>query len=451
MSVKISRILHAGYIFECQNTKIVFDPIFENPFSRNCYAYPDVKFDSTQILKEKFAAIFISHFHDDHCSMESLNLIDRATPIYMFCVFEEMFDLIKQLGFTEVYSLDLNIPIRIGPFEVIPRIALDADVDSIFHIKAEDLNILNVVDSWIGESTLRQLQLNAPWDLILWPFQTMRELEVLAPSRSLPATGNVPEEWQEQLQILQPRFLVPSSCQFIQESWSWYNHAFFPISYQNFSTFIGSILPQTRVQRMDPSASYVLTEDSFELSSPLPWIELMSSQTVDYDYQPDLRIPSTSELAKKFPPLLHSQKEFVENYCRFELPIRYSNLEKYADSYFHQSRIWELCLFDHDGDSLKFQFRINANLMELLPCAQSDPSWVTEVPICKVYAALEEGESLTSMYVRINDRKFASDVEADLLNVEVVEDPLIRCLFTGVFASYQKAQLKVIHERASQK
>lgn len=449
MSIKVSRILHAGYIFECQNFKIVFDPIFENPFSGNCYAYPSVKFNHQEIRKENFSAVFISHFHDDHCSMESLNLLDRSTPIYMFCVFEEMFDLIKQLGFTEVYSLDLNIPIEIGPFEVIPRVALDADVDSLFHIKAEGLNILNVVDSWISESTLRLLERSAPWDLILWPFQTMRELEVIAPKRSLPASESLPEEWQKQLKVLKPRFLVPSSCQFVQENWSWYNYAFFPISYKKFAAEISSILPNTQVVRMNPSVGYLLNPGSFELSSSISWIEPIGEQMVDYNYQPNLEPPPSSEVAKHFEGLSKDQEDFVYEYCRLGLPKKYSILEKDSSSYFEQSRIWELVLYNQEGSSIKFQYEIKGDFIELLATTDDNPSWSTEVPAVKVYAALKQGESLTSMYVRINDREFSKDIEDGLKDVDIGEDPLIRCLFTGVFAAYQKAQLKMIRERTS--
>lgn len=449
MSIKVSRILHAGYVFECQNTQIVFDPVFENPFSRNCFAFPSVNFNHEQIRKEKFSAVFISHFHDDHCSMESLNLIDRSTPIYMFCVFEEMFDLIKQLGFNNVYSLDLNIPIQVGPFEVIPRVALDADVDSLFHIKAEGLNILNVVDSWIGEATLNLLERSAPWDLILWPFQTMRELEVIAPSRSQPASQNIPEEWKTQLKTLKPRFLVPSSCQFIQEYWSWYNHAFFPISYKKFSSEMESILPQTKVVRINPSVSYVLNPGSFELSSPLPWIEPIGEQMVDYDYQPNITAPPTSEIAKQFGDLSQEQKEYLLDYCRSGLLAKYLSLDSDPESFFAQYRIWELVLYNQNGSFERFRYEIKADFIALLVKSESEPSWCTEVPAVKVYAALKQGESLTSMYIRINDRDFSPSVEVDLKEVDIGEDPLIRCLFTGNFGSYQKAQLKMIRERAS--
>jgi hypothetical protein len=68
--------------------------------------------------------------------------------------------------------------------------------------------------------------------------------------------------------------------------------------------------------------------------------------------------------------------------------------------------------------------------------------WTTEIPAAKLYAALELGESLTSMYMRINDTVFDADIERDLADAEVVDDPFIRCLFSDTFGAYQKAQLR---------
>ncbi|MES2854659.1 MAG: MBL fold metallo-hydrolase, partial [Bdellovibrionota bacterium] len=142
MSLKVSRILHAGYIFETENARVVFDPIFENPFSVNCHAFPPISFDEAAIRSLRFDAVFISHIHDDHCSFASLDLFDRKTPIYIYCLYPEMIDLIKALGFECILSLKLDAPVKITDIEITPRRALDADVDSIFHIKSHGLNIL---------------------------------------------------------------------------------------------------------------------------------------------------------------------------------------------------------------------------------------------------------------------------------------------------------------------
>jgi len=442
MAVKISRILHAGYVLECEGTEIAFDTIFENPFSVNCHAFPSVKFDLAQIRQLKFSAVFISHFHDDHCSLVSLNELDRATPIYLFCVHEELFGWIRKLGFTEVHALEVNQPVHIGAFEIIPRRALDADVDSLFQIKVAGLNILNVVDSWIDENTLELLVRQKPWDLIMWPFQTMRELEVISPLRAEKASDHLPAEWVEQLQALQPKYLVPSSCQFIHETWSWYRHAFFPVTYQQFQNEMSKALPQTQVTRLNPSVAILLTSQGLQKADPLPWMVHSGEQEVDYEYLPDLQPPGTSEVAKNFPALTREQTEYVMDYCRWGLLQKFSSFEPLVDSYFSKARHWRLSLYDHQGVAENFYYRLQGQSISVVSPNEKLVSWVTEVPMAKVFGALTAGETLSSMYIRINDRQFAPDIEEEIQNADILEDPLIRCLFNGVFGAYQLEQLK---------
>ena len=347
MNLKISRILHAGYVFECESTQILFDPIFENPFSRNCHAFPNIKFDISQIREMRPDAVFISHYHDDHCSMESLNLLDRATPIYIFCIHEEMPELIRSLGFKAVYSVQLNESIVVGALHVIPRRALDEDVDCLYHIKGAGLNILNVVDSWIDQDTLQLLKDNGPWDMVLWPFQTMREIEVLSPSRFAGINTEFPTEWIEQIKELNPRMIVPSSCQFIHEPWSWYNHSFFPISYQKFEQVIKSALPEARVVRLNPGVSVTLTSTYYHMSSPLSWIQPNGNQDLDYKFQESQSVPTTSIIAAKISSVGKKEIERVYSFCQSDLVERYSTLYIDENSFFQKPRTWRLNLYDH--------------------------------------------------------------------------------------------------------
>lgn len=447
MSVRVSRILHAGYLFESEDVRIVFDPIFENPFSRNCYAFPQVEFDLGKIRDQRFDAVFISHYHDDHCSFESLKQIDRDTPIYLYCVYEELFDWIRELGFQKVYSLELGLPVKIDPFEIVTREALDADVDSIFHIKAHGLNILNVVDSWIGPSTLNQLMRTSDWDLILWPFQTMREMEVLSPSRSMQVPTEIPEEWLEQLKILKPNFLIPSSCQFQMEDGSWYNQAFFPIKYADFENAMKFAIPETHVFRLNPSETIVLEKGRVIHANQLEWVKLIGDANKDYDFNPCVPVPSTSDIAKTFAPLSKSESNLVHGYCKLELPRKIKSLAPSAHEYFEKARLWNLLVYDHNGIAKSYHYKIqNENVLEVSNSQVSlmKASWSTEVPEATLYGALQRGESLTSMYIRVNDMRFDDEIEKDLQDVDPIEDPLIRSLYQGIFGSYQLAQLKRI-------
>jgi hypothetical protein len=446
-ALTISRILHAGYVFECKGTRIAFDTIFENPFSRNCHAFPDVRFDHEQIRRQHFDAVFISHFHDDHCSLDSLDLLDRATPLYIYCIFEELFDMVRQLGFTQVHPLRLNVPVEVGPFQVIPREAMDADVDSMFQVKAAGLNVLNVVDSWIDDATLAQLVGEQPWDMVLWPFQTMREIEVLAPSRAAAAAPGLPEEWIRQLRSLNPRYVIPSSCQFLQEPWSWYNRAFFPISYARFSQELAAALPGAQVVRLDPSVSVLLDATSLRPAAPLSWVVPLGDQDVDYAYEGNASAPHTADIARHFTPLTEAQRARVMDYCRAGLLEKYGAVEAASD-YFDQTRIWQLSIYDHAGEVTQFRYRLEAGGAAYPDDSLAPLGWSTDIPAAKLYAALELGESLTSMYMRINDAVFDADIERDLAHADVVDDPLIRCLFSDTFGVYQAAQLRRLLARS---
>jgi hypothetical protein len=444
VSLKVSRILHAGYLFESGETQIIFDPIFENPFSHNCYAFPDVEFDLSQVRNLNPSAVFISHYHDDHCSLESLNHLNREIPIYLYCLFEELFEMIRLLGFKNVQALKINQPIQINEIEIIPIRALDVEVDSVFHIKAQGLNVLNVVDSWIEPGALNELSKIKCWDLVLWPFQTMREIEVLAPKRLGFQKPEIPFELMEQLKIFNPRILIPSSCQFKNESWSWYNQAFFPISYRLFSDEVMSVLPQTKVIRLNPSVSIELTHDLIHVSSPISWVKPVGDQNLDYDYSPDLKPMPTCEIAKLFTALKAEEKEKVLDYCRLGIIKKFNSLEPANDSYFEKTRFWQLSIFDEKGLEISFNYQIQNGTMTPANYDIDRISWSTEIPFTKFYGALERGESLTTLYMRINEKQFNPEVEACIGKADILEDPLIRCLYSVEFGAYQREQLKKI-------
>lgn len=439
MSLKVSRILHAGYIFEFNETKIIFDPIFENPFSRNCYAYPEIQFKVEEIRKLQLDAIFISHVHDDHCSLDSLNLLDRETPVFIFCLLDEIPELIRQIGFKSVYQLRLNQAIQVGPFKMTPRRALDYDVDCLFQIQVENFNILNVVDSWIDWETIDLLKNEKPWDLILWPFQTMRELEVLSPRHFGFPPPEIPAEWIEQLEMLQPKALVPSSCQFIQESWSWYHSAYFPISYQFFEAKIKEVLPSVTVYRLNPGCSLERSDEKFKSSESLAWIIPIGNQNIDYSYQADLKIPSAAEVAKNFPALSEDQQKVVDIFLTQEALKIFNSLEPLESPYFDHPRRWELRTFSSNGQDKKYIFEIQNQRIEILsPDASKKFDWLTEISDYKVFSALTSGESLSSLYIRINDFESWEGFE----QTDATMDPLVRCLFSKNPASYQIAQFQ---------
>lgn len=429
--LKISRILHAGYVFEFNHTKILIDPIFENPFSTNCFAFPRVEFDIEKIRELSWDAVFISHFHDDHCSLASLNLLPKDTPIYIYCEHDEIFEMIRELGFYKVNKLYLEQSVVVGEFMVKAWPAMDPEVDCLLQIKANEINVLNVVDSWIDYETVERLARAETWDLILWPFQTLRELEVVAPELLENKDQEVPWEWVEQLRQLKPRYLVPSSCQFQFEEWSWYNRAFFPITYKNFLEKVTLDLPTIKTLRLEPSESVEFSNaGELKRSDPLRWISLIDKTPQDFHFEPNLKPQLTSEIALKFSPLTNEQTDVVNKFLSVEIFRRFSELDS-PELPMRQDGRWQLSLFNHLGQEIRWNFLISDR--QLLPTSdsQSEPIWKTEISMWKLYSALEEGEALTSLYIRT-------------YHPDVLADPLIRCLYSRGVGSYQRAQLRRI-------
>jgi hypothetical protein len=318
---------------------------------------------------------------------------------------------------------------------------MDADVDTMFQVRAAGVNVLNVVDAWIDDGTLAQLVAEGPWDMVLWPFQTMREIEVLAPTRNAPAPPALPEEWIAQLQALQPRYIVPSSCQFEQEPWSWYNRAFFPISYAQFTREVGAAVPGARIVRLDPSMSVTLDAAGLRPAPPLAWVVPVGGQAVDYVYEGNAAPPHTSAIAQHFPALTAAQRARVDAYCSAGLLAQYGDVEAGSD-YFDVVRYWQLSVYDHAGAVTRWRYRLMPGGPAVIDASAAPLGWTTEIPAAKLYAALALGESMTSMYLRINETVFDAQTERDLAEADVVDDPLVRCLFGSTFGAYQRAQLE---------
>ena len=130
------------------------------------------------------------------------------------------------------------------------------------------------------------------------------------------------------------------------------------------------------------------------------------------------------------------------DFCQAEIVERFQCLPEPQDAYFAKSRIWRLVIYNNLGQAFNFHYKIKLNLIESLGAELLDPSWLTEISMTKLYGALENGETLSSIYIRINDILFDSQTEDELQDVDLIEDPLLRCLYQSSFGGYQKNQLR---------
>jgi len=449
LSITIHRILHAGYIFDDGQTRIAFDPIVESPFSYNCYAYPHIDFDYNKLKTIRFDAIFISHYHDDHLSLKSLDYFDRRTPIYLYSDHSIFFELLAKMGFIEVYKVNLNEHIQVRNFLITAWRALEPNVDTIFQIQNNQLNILNVVDSWMDWDTHHSLS-QMKWDLILWPFQVMREKEVLSPNRFKNENIDFPEVWVEQIRELKPRYIVPSSCQFQFEPWSWYNNHFFAITYNQFTQIIIENCKNTETIMISPGYGYEISENGIKQNIKLDWIINSNHSSYDYDFNTSVQPMPTSNIAQYFPQLKDDECKTVHHYCCDIVLNKFNSILKNAAEnlyWLNNSKIWKMIVYNHTGAEKIYYYRIADTQISFLGHDfDGNIDWLTEIIEYKLFAALVNNESLTSLYIRINDCRFVDEVEKSLEDVDLLEDPLLQCLYSNDVGQYQKRQLLQINE-----
>lgn len=430
MALTVTRILHAGYQIQSTNAKILFDPIVENPFSINCYAYPSVHFNHAIIESEIWDAIFISHIHDDHFSLNSLKHFNRRIPIYIYSRNQEAFDLIRKLGFTNVIALAHHMPVKINDIVIEPYPALDIDMDCIFHIQSQNYNILNVVDSWIDYDTLEKLVKIGNWNLILWPFQTMREIEVLSPTVSETADTHLPIEWIEQIKKLNPKQIVPSSCQFQFEKDSWINQFYFPITYLQFSKDLEENGITSHVQRLDPNTALDIPSGRIRPQA-LPWLDTIDKNLIDYIYNPNLKIPSLQEFSiNRFSSLDVEAQFFLSEWLK-NVEELFPSINIYVDEDDTEHKLhWHLTIYNQGNVFFH-------NTYSDKGFTGSEIFWTTEIMAEKLWGALKKGETLSSLYMRINDFQNS----ASFTNLDRLQDPLLKLLYGTEELQYQKQQL----------
>jgi hypothetical protein len=206
----------------------------------------------------------------------------------------------------------------------------------------------------------------------------------------------------------------------------------FPITYRRFAEAVSAWLPSAQVVRLNPSVSVLLTADGLTPAAPLPWVLPVGEQDVDFDYDENIVLPATADIARHFDPLTPEQAALALDFCRAGLIARYEEMELPEDSYFATPCVWQLSVYDHQGGVQQFRYRVHGDSIALTGDEEA-PTWTTEIPLAKLYAGLALGESLTSMYVRID----GAPADAD-----IVDDPLIRCLFNDAIGAYQAAQLR---------
>ena len=193
--------------------------------------------------------------------------------------------------------------------------------------------------------------------------------------------------------------------------------------------------------RLNPGNSFLLTQTGSHFTDALPWVHPRGDQNVDYVYSSNVTAPTTAEIARHFPNISGDQQKRIDHFCEHEILQRYIEIGPPHSQYFQKKRLWRLTLVSAT-EQYSYYYLICDEFMQRLEAPDRPLGWSTSIPTAKLFSAIEHGETLTSLYLRINETVFDPITELELETVDLLEDPLIRTLYNGVFAAYQKNQLR---------
>jgi hypothetical protein len=119
---KVTFLGHQGWMVSAARARILIDPLLEEDFG----ATPEsgLKVYPPRLIAHgdfpPISAVFISHEHDDHFQIASLNRLDRRIPLFLSeRSSHAAHRAAEEMGFS-VQSIEAGVPIRVGDLELKP-------------------------------------------------------------------------------------------------------------------------------------------------------------------------------------------------------------------------------------------------------------------------------------------------------------------------------------------
>jgi L-ascorbate metabolism protein UlaG (beta-lactamase superfamily) len=111
---------HQGWLFASDRARVLFDGLLVEPFGHKGLVgrvFPPRALDVARF--PALDAVFVSHEHEDHFNVPSLNRLERAVPLYLSARSSTAARaIVAEMGFTRVAFFEPDVPLTIGDLEL---------------------------------------------------------------------------------------------------------------------------------------------------------------------------------------------------------------------------------------------------------------------------------------------------------------------------------------------
>ncbi|OGV35405.1 MAG: hypothetical protein A2020_06645 [Lentisphaerae bacterium GWF2_45_14] len=152
--MKFTWITQGGFLFESASFRLAIDPYLSD--------FVEKKSNVTRMVEPVFSvttlkpdAVFCTHDHIDHFDPITVPQIAKAFPS---CIFAGPVSVAKKaieakINGSKILKVERGIPINLGPFEIIPVVAIHSDKDAVgIILKCEGKTLYISGDSEYSES-----------------------------------------------------------------------------------------------------------------------------------------------------------------------------------------------------------------------------------------------------------------------------------------------------------
>gem|GEM_PF-2478638 len=303
--LKVSRVAHAGIVVETPNVRCLMDPILKTKFMGGCLElWPKAKFRYKNLKTQGFDLLIISHEHEDHFDLPSLDLIDRAAKVVYPKGSPWVESCLKRMGFKDFHPLAPYEKLKYRDLSIMatPSEVPFPEMGVIF--KYKKTCVWNLVDSVITRANVKQTisRFGKP-SLVLSPFQPVIEIEIGQDALGAPFPIADYRHILNVIKWIQPTYLIPSAFGYKNRINNWLNQRQFPMVERQFSKDVEKMSRSTRVISMRPGdgLQYTMGKWAFQ-SQCLKFVQASRPQrNYELNWRPDEGIPpvvSSARLSK---------------------------------------------------------------------------------------------------------------------------------------------------------
>lgn len=274
-SLGFFRLAHAGYFVSSKKTKLLLDPIFFNDWLEFLTLNPRVDFNFSQIKNLKPDAVVISHFHNDHFCLRSLNLVSREALIVYPRGCQTIPYWLKMIGFKNFKELGTGEMFKIGDIEIEATISHISGVHEMgMYIQKGKTKVLNLVDTIVSKEDVKDIVRRKGQPSASFCFyQPLRETQVLKRNFSASFPRKKYQSLLEIVEEMPESIIVPSACSWAYKFEPELNHWMFPVTEEKFCHDVKKRFPHTKPKILAPGEGLIFDNGNLRNIQCLSWVK----------------------------------------------------------------------------------------------------------------------------------------------------------------------------------